>query len=177
MMNSDRSCGIPWRWAIFLAAASAVAACSGGKFSSEFAQEIASDCAQTYACQHTSDVETCIKMESETLDTAPVTQQQFFVDTVSRCEASVGCDYTNCTFTNVVAGSYSGTHMTQITFDCQQSSACRIMGGQTVSNDAVNSCISEKSATLDANPLAASQFDAKFQKCNGFVSCSWTGCQ
>jgi hypothetical protein len=170
-MNSHRSHGIAWIWLLTFAA------CGGGKFSDQFAAEIQTDCLQTFNCQMTGNVQTCSEMAADALNKAAVSQQQFFVDTVSRCAQSTGCNYINCTGTDVVPGSYSNLHLQQITFDCQQTSQCRMNGGQTVAPDAVTTCVSQQGATLDANPAAQAEFEAKFMHCNGFAACSWNTCK
>lgn len=151
-------------------------ACATGKFSDDFASEIQRDCVETLGCTGTGQIESCIASVGQSLDDATVSKQQFFVDAVYRCQGSQRCDWVNCAHSTNASG-YAGTHLAQITYDCQQRAMCRLASGQTVSDDAVNQCVQMTGNQLNANPADQAAYDARYARCSAQAGCSWGACQ
>ena len=150
----------------------ALAACGTSKFSSDFASEIQRDCLETVACNPTTSLETCITNTTAKLDSTSVSQQQFFVDSVYRCQATSRCDYVTCTQSTASQG-WAAAHNAEITYDCQQRVTCK---GTTVST-AVTTCIQETSNLLNADATAQPAFEARWARCGSFAGCSYGACQ
>lgn len=153
-----------------------VGACGSGKFSEDFASEIQRDCIETLACTQEGQIEGCIVVTANNLDTASTSQQQYFVDAVYRCQGAANCAYVNCTQSTTDTG-YAATHVPQITYDCQQKIACRSSSGQMPAASAVQQCIQETSNRLNANPTEQASYDARFTRCQSYAGCSFGACQ
>ena len=151
-------------------------ACGTGKFSEDFSAEIQRDCIETVGCTQVGQVESCIVAVGDSLNNARTSQQQFFVDAVYRCQGSRMCDWITCTQSTNATG-YAATHVTQITYDCQQRAMCRISGGQTVTEDSVKKCIQETGNNLNTSPTDQAAFDARFARCSQQTGCSFGACQ
>jgi hypothetical protein len=153
-----------------------ITACGSGKFSEDFSTEIQRDCIETVGCNGFGQLESCIESVADSLNNARTSQQQFFVDAVYRCQLSNSCEYVKCAQSTNATG-YAGTHLAQITYDCQQRAICRTAGGTTVDMNAVNQCILETGNSLNANPADQANFDARYARCSTQASCSWGACQ
>lgn len=155
-----------------------LAACGGGKFSSDFSQEIEYDCTQTLACTPSATIQSCIFKTGSALDQASTSQQQGFLDTVTRCEANGGCYYRDCTLANPATSTYSSIHQVQIMYDCEQQASCTSVRGQTTAaTKTTTQCMSDMGSMLDTNQQAQQTFEATFTACNGRTSCDWVTCR
>lgn len=153
----------------------ALGACGSGKFSEDYASEIQQDCIATIACDQTGQIESCIEATGALLDDLDLPQQQYFIDTVYRCQNMLQCDYKNCTQSTAQAG-YAAAHVAQISYDCEQRWKCRNASGQPPTA-AIQSCIEETGNRLNANPQEQAAYDAHYARCQSFAGCSYGACQ
>jgi hypothetical protein len=152
------------------------AACGGGNFSDDFASEIQKDCTESLGCWQKPNVGDCVTKTAGATDRWSTDKQQAYVDTIVRCEGKRGCEYVTCTTSNPLAG-YAGTHQAQITYQCQQTVGCKLAGGMSQEQSAVQKCIDELSATLNANPVSQLDFDGRSARCATAVGCAYNTCQ
>jgi len=152
------------------------AACGSGTFSEDFAQEIRKDCVESQSCVSKANVGDCITKTASTTDKWSTDRQQRYVDTVVRCETKNGCDYVTCTTSDPNAG-YAGAHKAQIVYECQQKIGCRIASGQMQTQTAVDACIDELSAQLNAAPQQSqAAFEARAVRCGAQQGCAYGAC-
>jgi hypothetical protein len=148
-------------------------ACGDGVFSNNYAQEIQQDCFQTLQCGARELVGACVTKSGQVLDEASEDQQQIFLDTVDRCKLSPDCSqYSACTLADPLT-SYSGTHMQEIAWDCQQKQVCTPSAAQAT-------CIMETSARLNLYPDQQATFSASFARCwapQNLAGCAWVQCR
>jgi hypothetical protein len=154
------------------------AACGGSdEFSQNFAQEIMTDCTQTLTCTPGVPLAACVTKTGTMLDSATSAQQQKFLDNVTRCEAMLGCGYSQCQVSDPMAG-YAGAHQGQIAYDCQQTATCRALVGQAAT-DFMTSCSNELATTLNSGLQAQATFEAMLTRCGAasYVGCDWVNCR
>ena len=155
------------------------AGCKSGQFASDFAPEIEKDCYESVVCAtktvDTAKISVCVNKSGTDLSAAPVTVQQEFIDTVSRCQELLGCPYFNCA--SLSSTGYSVAHAQQIAKDCQETIQCRVSTNQPQGPTAVADCISVQSNKLDSNLASQAEFDAKFARCATTKGCDWIACK
>jgi hypothetical protein len=151
------------------------AACGSGTFSEDFAQEIQKDCLETQNCQKGNQIAECIHSTATATDKWSTNRQQFYVDTVVRCENKNGCDYVTCTTSDPTSG-YAGTHLAQITWECQQRVGCKLASGQMTTPNEVQSCIDALGSSLNENPAAQVAFDGRSARCAAAMGCAYNTC-
>ncbi|MET0389900.1 MAG: hypothetical protein ABW321_28265 [Polyangiales bacterium] len=170
-MKSSRLRGVAWVWLL------ALSTCGGGDFSDDFAQEIQRDCFETVACQPSvGPVGECVTRTGGILDEASTSQQQYFVDTVVRCQLNQSCLYVTCTQQGAATG-FAAAKAAEIAYECEQRAQCRIAGGTPLTTDWLMTCIAEQGTALNADPNLQPAFEGRFTRCAGKLSCDWTACQ
>jgi hypothetical protein len=147
--------------------------CGDGVFSNTYSQEIQQDCFQTLQCDAKEMVSACVTKSGQVLDNASEEQQQRFLDALERCKGSTTCgQYSACTFADPTT-SYSGMHMQEIVWDCQQRQACQPTADQAT-------CVMETINRLNLYPDQQVVFSMSFTRCaapQNRAGCAWVQCR
>lgn len=153
---------------------------SSGTFSRDFSYEIQRDCVMTVCGQPAAGtaVNDCVTKTGSALDRASDAQQQYFLDTVVRCESSPECtSYQQCVVTDPSRG-YAGAHQPQLLYDCQQVSVCRNYTAQQAATESM-ACLLITAASVNASVQNQTSFDAMFARCTAanLTGCDWITCR
>jgi hypothetical protein len=149
-------------------------------YADQVIDSIEADCQKTALCDpvfsvRADAVNECVKDTSTKLNTGSDAFRAMYKMRTGRCAQYTECQYYDCARDTML---YSATHQALLSYECQQSTLCKIQMGQPTMPNDNDVCFGMLAAKLDFSAIAdRAVWEQRIGRCMMQQGCAYVNCQ